>query len=159
MRPQVRHPWVLQWVLCLLEGLESCAEPEEWRQGCWCNTSAHGLTTQCPVLPYIGDNSVASLCLALPRLGMNLLLVRSTAHQSWQRSLHRQESCSHHTSFHPGSPDQITHVHMSIDLLRHRNRPPWSSSFCAEHNQMKQRKLCYWSTESLQPGKKTTLQK
>lgn len=107
------------------------------------------------VLPYICDNSVASLCLTLPSLGRNLLLVRSRAHQSWQGCLHRCESCSHHTSSHPGSSDQMTHIHMSFALLRHRNCPSWSSSSCAEHNQTKQQKLCYWSTKSLQPGKKT----
>lgn len=68
-------PLGLRWELCLLEGLESCAEPEEWGQGCWCKISLHGLTTRCLVLPYTGDNSVASLCLALPSLGRNLSLV------------------------------------------------------------------------------------
>lgn len=37
----------------LLEGLESCAEPEEQGKGCWCNTSGYGLTMT-------GNNPVAT---------------------------------------------------------------------------------------------------
>lgn len=92
-------PLGLWRVLCLPEGLESCAEPEEGEEGCQCNSSVHELTTGwwfCPILrlglPYIRDNASleirASLCLALPSLRRNLLLDRSRDHQSWQGSLH-----------------------------------------------------------------------